>query len=86
LNRTHDKQIEDLKQINAIIESHKARFKRMVGISVWIGTTGVKSGVQWWYKKQSVFWLPPGMFPFWMEWVISFPKAPIGICVEDWLI
>ena len=55
-------------------------------MTVWIGTTGVKGGVQWWYSKVPVFWLPPGMFPGWMEWVVSFPKAPTGLSCDDFLI
>jgi tail-anchored protein insertion receptor len=46
---------------------------------VWIGTTGVKGGVQWWYSKEPVFWLPAGTFPGWVEWILAFPKAPRGM-------
>ena len=50
-----------------------------MGWSVWIGTNGVKGGVQWWYKKEPVFWLPAGTFPYWVEYIAAFPKAPMGI-------
>lgn len=48
-------------------------------MTVWLGTTGVKGGVQWWYKKEPVFWLPAGTFPYWVEYIVAFPKAPKGI-------
>jgi tail-anchored protein insertion receptor len=79
LNRQHDKQIDDLKTVNSVVDGHKAKFRRVVGITVWLGTTGVKGGVQWWYKKEPVFWLPAGTFPYWVEYIVAFPKAPKGI-------
>jgi hypothetical protein len=78
LNRQHDKQIQDLQQLTAIVDGHKAKFKRGTGILIWLGTTGVKGIVQWWFSKQPVFWLPAGAFPGWMEYVLAFPKAPRG--------
>jgi tail-anchored protein insertion receptor len=83
LNRQHDKQIEDLKKLNSAIDSHRAMFRRVVRIGVWLGTTGVKGGVQWWYSKEPVFWLPAGTFPVWVEWIVAFPKAPKGICRRE---
>src|SRR5947207_15688000 len=77
LNRQHDKQIEDLKRINSIVEGHQAKFRRVVRMMVWLGTTGVKGFVQWWYKKEPVFWLLAGTFSYWVEYIVAFPKAPI---------
>ena len=79
LNRQHDKQIQELQQIQAAVEGHKTKFRRFVGIGVWLGTTGVKGGVQYWYKKEPVFWLPAGTFPPWVEYGLAFPKAPRGV-------
>jgi tail-anchored protein insertion receptor len=79
LNRQHDKQIDDLKKVNSIVDGHKAKFQRAVRMTVWLGTTGIKGGVQWWYKKEPVFWLPAGTFPYWVEYIVAFPKAPKGI-------
>jgi tail-anchored protein insertion receptor len=79
VNRQHDKQIEDLKKVNVAVEVHKSKFRRLVGIGIWVGTTGFKGGVQWWYKKEPVLWLPAGTFPPWVEWILAFPKAPKGI-------
>lgn len=32
-----------------------------------------------------MFWLPHGWFPYWAEWIVSFPKAPIGsVSVASW--
>lgn len=38
-----------------------------------------------WYSKQPMFWLPHGWFPYYAEWVLSFPRAPLGsISIVSW--
>jgi hypothetical protein len=38
-----------------------------------------------WYSKQPIFWLPKGWFPYYVEWVLSFPRAPLGsISIVSW--
>lgn len=32
-----------------------------------------------------MFWLPYGWFPYWAEWILSFPRAPIGsVSIASW--
>lgn len=32
-----------------------------------------------------MFWLPHGWFPYYAEWVLSFPRAPLGsISIVSW--
>jgi hypothetical protein len=32
-----------------------------------------------------MFWLPHGLFPHWAEWLLSFPRAPIGsVSIVSW--
>lgn len=38
-----------------------------------------------WYAKEPMFWLPHGWFPYYAEWIISFPRAPLGsVSVASW--
>lgn len=38
-----------------------------------------------WYAKEPMFWLPHGWFPYYAEWLISFPRAPMGsVSVASW--
>lgn len=38
-----------------------------------------------WYSKTPMFWLPHGWFPYYAEWIISFPRAPMGsVSVASW--
>jgi tail-anchored protein insertion receptor len=45
--------------------------------------------LQWflpfWFPKEPIFWLPYGLFPHWAEWLLSFPRAPIGsVSIVSW--
>ena len=31
-----------------------------------------------WFSGQPVFWLPHGLLPHALEWLIAFPRAPTG--------
>ena len=34
-----------------------------------------------------MFWLPHGWFPYYAEWILSFPKAPIGsVSIASWQV
>lgn len=38
-----------------------------------------------WYAKEPMFWLPHGWFPNYAEWVLSFPRAPMGsVSITSW--
>lgn len=38
-----------------------------------------------WYSKEPMFWLPHGWFPYYAEWILSFPRAPLGsISIVSW--
>jgi len=69
--------------VQAGVDKHEATFRRIVGAGIWVGTSGIKGGVQWWYNKEPVLWLPAGTFPAWVEWVLAFPKAPKGMIIVD---
>lgn len=44
----------------------------------WLSTSGLRFFLQFYYTKTPVFELPPGWFPYPVEWVLSFPRAPLG--------
>lgn len=66
-------------------EASKAKFDSTVNILRWLGTTGLKFLLPFWYAKQPMFWLPQGWFPYYVEWILSFPRAPIGsVSIASW--
>lgn len=41
--------------------------------------------IQFWYAKQPMFWLPHGRVPYYGEWLLSCPRAPLGsISIQVW--
>lgn len=32
-----------------------------------------------------MFWIPSGWFPYYIEWLLSFPRAPVGsVSIQVW--
>lgn len=51
----------------------------------WSLTRGLKIILPLWYSKQPMFWLPKGWFPYYVEWILSFPRSPLGsISIVSW--
>ncbi|KAI0472439.1 CHD5 domain-containing protein [Xylaria cf. heliscus] len=85
LRRQHDKQLEQLEKLKASHDAAKAKFDRTVGIIRWCATSGVKFLLPWIYGTEPMFWLPSGWFPYYVEWILSFPRAPLGsISIVSW--
>ncbi|KAI3327915.1 CHD5 domain-containing protein [Xylariaceae sp. AK1471] len=85
LRRQHDKQLEQLEKMKASYDATKAKFDRTAGIIRWSATSGVKFILPWIYGKEAMFWLPSGWFPYYVEWILSFPRAPLGsISIVSW--
>ncbi|KAI0445566.1 CHD5 domain-containing protein [Xylaria telfairii] len=85
LRRQHDKQLEQLEKLKASHEASKAKFDRTAGIIRWSATSGVKFILPWIYGTEPMFWLPNGWFPYYVEWILSFPRAPLGsISIVSW--
>jgi len=41
--------------------------------------------LQFWFAKQPMFWIPKGWVPYYAEWLLSFPRAPLGsISIQVW--
>ncbi|KAI1815665.1 CHD5-like protein-domain-containing protein [Poronia punctata] len=85
LRRQHDKQLEQLEKIKASNDDLKTKFDRTAGIIRWTATSGVKFILPWIYGKEPMFWLPSGWFPYYVEWILSFPRAPLGsVSIVSW--
>lgn len=51
----------------------------------WVLTSGLRIFIQFWYTREAVFWVPEGWVPGYIEWGLSFPKAPIGgVSIQVW--
>ncbi|CAJ2511576.1 Uu.00g072010.m01.CDS01 [Anthostomella pinea] len=87
LRRQHDKVLEQIEKTKSTHEAAKAKFDRTAGIIRWSATSGVKFILPWIYGKEPMFWLPHGWFPYYVEWILCFPRAPLGsISIGSWQV
>ncbi|EYE97844.1 guided entry of tail-anchored proteins factor 1 [Aspergillus ruber CBS 135680] len=85
LRRRHDKTYEEYESANKALSSQKSSFDWAIKIARWVSTSGLKLFLQFRYNSTPVFVLPPGWFPYFVEWGLSFPKAPMGaVSVQVW--
>ncbi|KAL2863087.1 guided entry of tail-anchored proteins factor 1 [Aspergillus lucknowensis] len=85
LRRRHDKAMSDYEALNKELSSQKSSFDWFIKTARWLSTTGLKIFIQFRYSKTPVFRLPGGWFPYYVEWVLSFPRAPHGsVSVQVW--
>ncbi|KAI5289540.1 GET complex subunit get1 [Ascosphaera aggregata] len=85
LRRKHDKALDEYEQINKILISLKVRFDLVFGTIRWLLTSGLKIFILFWYSKTPAFTLPLRWFPYPIEWLLAFPRAPTGtVSVNVW--
>ncbi|KAJ5281410.1 CHD5-like protein [Penicillium angulare] len=85
LRRRHDKALEEFEAMNKIISTQKSSFDWTVKTARWLSTNGLKMFLQFWYSKTPVFALPHGWLPYYVEWILSFPRAPLGsVSIQVW--
>lgn len=67
------------------IDTTKASFDKTITTVRWLSTSGARYFLPFWYSREPMFWLPHGWFPYYAEWLISFPRAPLGsVSVASW--
>ncbi|KEY72734.1 hypothetical protein S7711_02521 [Stachybotrys chartarum IBT 7711] len=85
LRRQHDKLLEQLENTKKSMDGSRASFDRYInGVRILLTRTP-QYILPFWYAKEPMFWLPHGWFPYYAEWIISFPRAPIGsVSIASW--
>jgi len=84
LRRVVDKGLADLEKLNSQIASAKSSFAMKFNTTIWLMTTGLQFVVGWWYRREAVFYLPPGWLGP-LGWVLALPFAPKGsVSVGVW--
>ncbi|KAM0715484.1 hypothetical protein Q7P37_008982 [Cladosporium fusiforme] len=87
LRRQHDKKKAEYEQNAQSLQSFRSNFDRIASALRWIGTSGARFVLQFWFSKQALFWIPQGWAPYYVEWLLSFPRAPLGsVSVNMWWI
>lgn len=69
------------------IQSYRSTFDKAMTAARWLGTNGLRALLQFWYQKEPMFWMPKRWVPIYIEWILSFPRAPIGsVSIQMWAI
>ncbi|OAX82577.1 protein GET1 [Emergomyces africanus] len=85
LRRRHDKALEAYEAKNNQLTQSKSSFDMTIKSVRWAATSGLMLFLQFWYSKMPIFTLPPGWIPWQVEWVLSFPRAPLGtVSIQIW--
>ena len=67
------------------MEGSKASFDRYLTVLRLVVTKAPQYFMPFWYAKEPMFWVPYGWFPYYAEWIVSFPRAPLGsVSVASW--
>ncbi|EQK99460.1 CHD5 domain protein [Ophiocordyceps sinensis CO18] len=83
--RQHDKLLEQLDAAKKGMEASKSKFDNSLTVIRLLLTKGPQYFLPFWYGKEPMFWLPYGWFPYYAEWIISFPSAPMGsVSAPSW--
>jgi hypothetical protein len=65
-------------QTASSVTTTKATFDKVANGLRWLGTNGMRYLLQFCFSRQALFWLPQGWVPGYVEWLLSFPRAPKG--------
>ncbi|KAF2260084.1 CHD5-domain-containing protein [Lojkania enalia] len=85
LRRQYDKAVGEFKKIDSALRGHRNSFFSTLSTIRWLFTNGLRIALQFWYSKQPMFWIPEGWVPGYVEWVLSFPRAPKGsVSINIW--
>ncbi|MCJ1468637.1 GET complex subunit get1 [Pseudocyphellaria aurata] len=85
LRRQHDKAVAHYDEQASSLKEFKNTFDKGVSVIRWIGTNGMRTIVQFWYAKRPLFWIPRGWVPWYIEWLLAFPRAPRGsVSIQIW--
>ena len=67
------------------LKSFKSKFDSTATVIRYISTNGLRFFLQFWYAKRPMFWIPQGWVPGYVEWMLSFPRAPMGsVSIQIW--
>lgn len=67
------------------ISAARVAFDSKTRVVRWLLTSGLRWFVLFWYNKEPMFWMPEGWVPGYVEWGLSFPKAPLGsVSIQVW--
>ncbi|KAL2429893.1 Protein GET1 [Exophiala dermatitidis] len=87
LRRQHDKAMEEYDKKAAAVSAARASFDTKASAIRWTCTSGLRFALQFWHAKTPVFTYPRGWFPWYIEWLLGFPRCPYGgVSINVWSV
>jgi tail-anchored protein insertion receptor len=81
----YEANLTPLSPTDKILTLNKTSFDWTMKTARWLSTNGFILFIQFYHTKTPMFELPPGWFPYYVEWVLSFPRAPLGtVSTQVW--
>ncbi|RKF74823.1 Protein get1 [Golovinomyces cichoracearum] len=85
LRRVHDKAVEKLEVSQKLLDSCKSKFDNTINVLRWVSINGLRIVLQFLFQKQPMLYIPKGWIPYHAEWLLAFPRAPLGsISIQAW--
>ncbi|OAR02871.1 hypothetical protein LLEC1_01766 [Akanthomyces lecanii] len=85
IRRQHDKLLDKLENQKKGLEASRAGFDKYLSAVRFLVTRAPQYALPFWYAKEPMLWLPHGWFPYYAEWIISFPRGPMGsVSIASW--
>ncbi|KAJ4294309.1 GET complex subunit get1 [Kalmusia sp. IMI 367209] len=85
LDRQHNKATAEYQKIDGSLRTHQSTFTSTISTLRWLGTQGARFLLQMYFAKSPMFWIPAGWVPYYVEWILSFPRAPLGsVSINVW--
>jgi uncharacterized protein Usg len=78
LNRQSDKLVIEIKAIEDQIDNDKAKVNWVFNKVILLLITLPLWFMRLWYRKSILLYLPKGVFPYPIEWILSLPFIPLG--------
>lgn len=86
LDREHQRLKTVIDGLEPSVRGQRAMLQTIVQLCKWSATTGVLLFVQWRWRHEAVFWLPPNSLPKILVWILACPVAPLGsVSTSTWI-
>ncbi len=69
------------------LKSSKSSFNMQLNAFRLVSINGLRLFLQYMYNRRPLFWIPKGWLPYYAEWLLSFPMAPLGsVSIYMWSV
>ncbi|KAL5615124.1 hypothetical protein BROUX41_005183 [Berkeleyomyces rouxiae] len=87
LRRKHDKLYEGLEKKKQNFDAVQSQYNTIINALRLLITRAPQYIIPFWFSREPMFWLPKNLFPYYAEWFLSLPKAPLGsVSIGTWQV